>query len=75
MPKTVITTAVALTDKQFKTFSEQLVKQAHVDAKDISAKVDPAVLGGIKVAIGSQELDGTVQSKLRSIHETLQAEI
>ena len=69
-----VTTAIALSDalqaKVEKTLSAKVGKGAKFEYV-----VDPQVLGGIKMTIGSRELDGTLRAKLAQIHERLTANI
>ena len=54
------TTAVAMTEQQVKSLHEKLEKLTGKTI-DLKTKVDPAVLGGIRLDIEGTELDGTVQ--------------
>lgn len=58
------TSAVDLTKKQVETILEA-VKKTHKSAElQLNQVVDPTVLGGIRLTIGSVEYDGTVAAKL-----------
>ena len=64
------TTAVAMTEQQAKSLHEKLEKVTgrHIDLK---TKVEPAVLGGIRLDIEGTELDGTVQNRLASLRRSI----
>ena len=57
----VATTAVAMTEQQVKSLHEKLEKLTGKTI-DLKTKVDPAVLGGIRLDIEGTELDGTVHA-------------
>lgn len=72
------TTAVALTKKQQQTILEAIEKK-HAGARvELREVVDPSVLGGIRLTIGSLDFDATVKTKLGQLKyqlkETAQAE-
>ena len=66
------TTAVAMTEQQAKSLHEKLEKVTgrHIDLK---TKVEPAVLGGIRLDIEGTELDGTVRSRLAGLRSSIAA--
>jgi F-type H+-transporting ATPase subunit delta len=61
-----VTTARALTPAQSKALAAQLKKRVGSDVA-INAKVDPAILGGMVVTIGSQMIDSSIQTRLNSL--------
>ena len=66
------TTAVAMTEQQAKSLHEKLEKVTgkHIDLK---TKVEPAVLGGIRLDIEGTELDGTVRNRLAGLRSSIAA--
>ena len=60
------TTAVAMTEQQVKSLHEKLEKLTGKTI-DLKTKVDPAVLGGIRLDIEGTELDGTVWRRCAGI--------
>lgn len=60
-----VTSALPLTDAE-----QETVKQ-NFDAKDVTFKVDPAILGGLVVKIGDKVLDGSVAGKLEGLRQNL----
>ena len=61
-----VTTAVALTSAQSKGVAAAL-RQALGKDPEITTRVDPALLGGIKVKVGSRLFDASLKSKLDSL--------
>ena len=61
-----VTTAVALTGAQAKGVAAAL-RQALGKDPEITTRVDPAILGGIRVKVGSRLFDASLRSKLESL--------
>jgi F-type H+-transporting ATPase subunit delta len=61
-----VTTAIALTPAQAKGLAAAL-RQALGKDPEIEAKVDPSILGGVKVRVGSRLYDASLKSKLDSL--------
>jgi F-type H+-transporting ATPase subunit delta len=61
-----VTTAVALTEAQTKGLQAAL-RQALGKDPEIETRVDPAILGGLKVRVGSRLFDASLKSKLDSL--------
>lgn len=60
-----ITSALPLTSK------EQDVVKKNVDAKEVSFKIDPSILGGLVIKVGDKVLDGSVAGKLEGLRQSL----
>lgn len=60
-----VTSALPLTD------TEQESVKKNFKAKDVTFKVDPAILGGLVVKIGDKVLDGSVAGKLEGLRQSL----
>lgn len=60
-----VTSALPLTS------AEQETVKKNFDAKEITFKVDPAILGGLVVKIGDKVLDGSVAGKLEGLRQSL----
>jgi F-type H+-transporting ATPase subunit delta len=61
-----VTTAIALTDAQAKGLQAAL-RQALGKDPEIETRVDPSILGGVKVRVGSRLYDASLKSKLDSL--------
>jgi F-type H+-transporting ATPase subunit delta len=61
-----VTTAVALTPAQAKGVAAALRTALGKDP-EISTRVDPAILGGMKVRVGSRLFDASLKSRLDSL--------
>lgn len=65
-----VTSAQALTDKQRQQL-EQALRQSAGGAVNIDADVDPALLGGMVVRVGSRMIDNTLRSKLNRLQHAM----
>jgi len=65
-----VTTARPLNDDQVKQLKQQLRVRAGRDVT-IEAKVDPAILGGIVVKLGSQMIDASIRTKLNRLAQAM----
>ena len=61
-----VTSAHPLTDAQFSTLKDSLKASVGKDVQ-LQAKVDPALLGGLVVKIGSRMIDSSLRTKLNSL--------
>jgi F-type H+-transporting ATPase subunit delta len=61
-----VVTAIALTDAQLASLAAALRTALGKDA-EIETRVDPAILGGVKVRVGSRLYDASLKSKLDSL--------
>ena len=61
-----VTTAIALTEAQAQGVKAALV-QALGQEPDITTRVDPSILGGLKVRVGSRLFDASLRAKLDSL--------
>ncbi|CAG0951325.1 F-type H+-transporting ATPase subunit b [Anaerolineales bacterium] len=60
-----VTSALPLTSDE-----QQAVKQS-VSVKEVSFKVDPAILGGLVIKVGDKVLDGSVAGKLEGLRQAM----
>jgi F-type H+-transporting ATPase subunit b len=60
-----VTSALPLTG------AEQESVKKNFNAKDVTFKVDPSILGGLVVKIGDKVLDGSVAGKLEGLRQNL----
>lgn len=66
-----VTTAVELTKVQRTTIEKTLSAKFKTQHPEVEYVVDPKVLGGVKLTIGSRELDGTLQARLQQVRTVL----
>jgi F-type H+-transporting ATPase subunit delta len=65
-----VASAVALSDEQLNTLKEQLKSSFGKDIR-IDAKVDPSLLGGLVVKVGSRMFDSSLRTKLSNLKVVL----
>ena len=65
-----VTSAHALNDNQVADLKAQLKKRAGREVM-IDAKVDPNILGGIVVRLGSRMIDASIRTKLNSLAQAM----
>lgn len=74
MLKVVVTTASALPEKMAEVLKKAVTKK-HGSKVAYEFRTDPAVIGGIKVVVGSKAIDMTVAAKLASVQKQLLSKI
>ena len=62
-----VTSAAPLSDQQVAALKDQLRGTAGGKDIDLSVKVDPAIIGGLIVKLGSRMVDGSLRTKLNAI--------
>ncbi len=67
-----VTTAHPLTDDQMAALSARLA-QREGRAIKLSTRVDPAILGGLVVQIGSQMVDSSIRTRLNTLAQAIKA--
>jgi F-type H+-transporting ATPase subunit delta len=65
-----VTSAIALSDEQVAVLKDQLKSSYGKDVR-LDAKVDPSLLGGIVVKIGSRMFDSSLKTKLANLKVVL----
>lgn len=65
-----VSSAHALTDAQIEQLKQKLTAREGRTVK-ISTKVDPDLLGGLVVTIGSQRIDGSIRTRLNSLAQAM----
>ena len=66
-----VTSAAPLTDAQVLALKEQLRGKAAGQNVEVSVKVDPALIGGLVVKLGSRMIDGSLRTKLNAIRTAM----
>ena len=62
-----MTAAAPLNDQQTKALREQLAAVAGAKSVDVDVKIDPAIIGGLVVKVGSRMVDSSLRTKLNAI--------
>ncbi len=65
--RAVVTAAAPLTDAQTKALRDQLAAVAGAKSVDVDVKIDPAIIGGLVVKVGSRMVDSSLKTKLNAI--------
>jgi F-type H+-transporting ATPase subunit delta len=65
-----VVTARPLSDEQFASLRQQLRARAGREV-NIDASVDPSLLGGIVVKLGSQQIDASIRTKLNRLAQAM----
>ncbi|GGD95579.1 ATP synthase subunit delta [Tsuneonella deserti] len=66
------TSAHALTDAQIEQLRQKLTAREGRTVK-LTTKVDPDLLGGLVVTIGSKRIDGSIRTRLNSLEQAMKA--
>ena len=66
-----VTTAAPLSDEQIAQLKEQLRGKAAGQEVELAVKVDPAIIGGLVVKLGSRMVDGSLRTKLNAIRNAM----
>ena len=62
-----VTSAIALSDAHLATLEDQLKAASGSREVDLDVKVDPSIIGGLIVKLGSRMVDGSLRTKLNAI--------
>ncbi len=73
--KVTVTTAIELTKSQSDLIAKTLEKKYKDRNIELIQVIDSSVIAGIKITIGSEEIDATVSSKLEKLHTQLRENI
>ncbi|GIK83720.1 MAG: hypothetical protein BroJett025_03420 [Patescibacteria group bacterium] len=71
MLKVTVTSAVELTSSQAKKIVDAMEKKYTENTIELKQVVDHSVIAGVKITVGSQEIDATAYSKLEKLHVQL----
>jgi F-type H+-transporting ATPase subunit delta len=66
-----VTTAVALTEDQASSIKDRVKAMTGANNVDIMAKIEPTIVGGVIIKVGSQIIDSSLRSQLRLIGMSL----
>jgi F-type H+-transporting ATPase subunit delta len=62
-----VTSAVALSDEQKETVRQKVQGMTQAKSVELAARIDPELIGGVVIQIGSQVLDASIRGQLRRI--------
>ncbi|MCC0003296.1 MAG: F0F1 ATP synthase subunit delta [Methylobacteriaceae bacterium] len=62
-----VTVAEPLSDAQTQALRDQLAAVAGAKSVDVDVKIDPAIIGGLVVKVGSRMVDSSLKTKLNAI--------
>ena len=66
-----VTSATPLNDEQIGQLKEQLRGKAAGQEVELAVKVDPSIIGGLIVKLGSRMVDGSLRTKLNAIRTAM----
>ena len=66
-----VTSAAALSDAQIAALKDQLRGTSGGKDVELSVKIDPAIIGGLIVKLGSRMVDGSLRTKLNAIRTAM----
>jgi ATP synthase F1 delta subunit len=66
--KVTVTSAVELTKTQVKKITDAVEKKHKESKVELKQVVDSSIIAGLKVTVGSEEIDATAYSKLEKLH-------
>ena len=62
-----VVSAIELTDEQKETVRQKVKGITNAQSVELESSVDPALIGGVIIQIGSQVLDASIRGQLRRI--------
>ncbi len=74
MIQVTLTSAIALTSAQ-KTAVMTALEKKYAQKIELETVVDPQVLGGVSIAVGSELFDSTLKTKLNTIKQALNQQL
>lgn len=66
-----VTSTIELNEAQQETVKQKVQSMTNANAIELEMKVDPDLLGGVIIKIGSQVLDASIRGQLRRINASL----
>jgi len=70
-----VTSAVGLSESQQETMKQKVKDLTNALSVELSIKVDPELIGGVIIKVGSQVIDASIRGQLRRITTSLTATI
>lgn len=66
-----VTSTIELNETQKESVKQKVTKMTGASSVELDTKIDPDLLGGVIIKIGSQVLDASIQGQLRRINASL----
>ena len=66
--KVTVTSAIELNMTQVKKIVDAVEKKHKGSTVELKQVVDPSVIAGVKLTVGSEEIDATAYAKLEKLH-------
>ena len=73
--KVTVTSAITLTSKQVTSLTQAFKRKFPKESLQLEQLVNPKVLGGLKLNIGSKSLDASLKAKLETVKTGLYREL
>jgi F-type H+-transporting ATPase subunit delta len=70
-----ITTASPLSEAQLETLKQKVMALANAQGVELEITVDPSLIGGVAIKVGSQIIDASIRGQLRRISSRLLASV
>jgi F-type H+-transporting ATPase subunit delta len=62
-----VTSAIALTDAQTQSIRDRVQGMTNATSVDIVANIDPEIIGGVIIKVGSQVIDSSLRAEIRRL--------
>jgi F-type H+-transporting ATPase subunit delta len=62
-----VTSAIALTDAQMQSVRDRVQAMTSATSVDIVANIDPEIIGGVIIKVGSQVIDSSLRAEIRRL--------
>jgi F-type H+-transporting ATPase subunit delta len=62
-----VASAVELTDEQKQSVREKVIAMTSANQVELNTKIDPDLIGGVIIKVGSQVVDASLRGQLRRI--------
>ncbi len=66
-----VTVAQPLSEAHLASLKAEIIKISGTSKVDLNVKVDPAIIGGMIVQLGSRMVDGSLRTRLTTIHQRM----
>jgi len=70
-----VTSAIALSSSQESTLRQKVISLTKANSVELSIKVNPDLIGGVIIKVGSQVIDASIRGQLRRLSNRLTANV